>query len=133
VPSGLIVEPGAYPSRSGHHTLDVHVDANRIVRYSVRNKSGTLFADDLGSDAMRWCLFWDVDERLWAYSSDIGFFVWTNEGRGFERHSALDVKYRPLMPKEVHDYIPALIHSLPSPTAPATLPSGSIGVIKNFN
>lgn len=30
--------------------------------------------DYVGSDAMRWFLWWETPDRLWGYGSDIGYF-----------------------------------------------------------
>ena len=33
-----------------------------------------LVKDYVGSDAMRWFLWWETPDRLWGYGSDIGYF-----------------------------------------------------------
>jgi len=85
--SNFVAMPGAILNKFGKLTSDdgtLTVEARRrsvsIVDYTITNtNSPTVLASGGGfSDVQRWFLFFDSQNQLWAYNSDIGGFgYWT--------------------------------------------------------
>jgi len=76
--SGLIQTYGTFPSPSGSLVLTMERREKSLVDFKVAAPGATtpLFASDrIGSDAMRWFLYWESDRVLWAYGSDAGYFA----------------------------------------------------------
>lgn len=76
--SGLIQTFGSFPSPSGSLVLTVERREKSLVDFHVASASGgtPLFSSNrIGSDAMRWFLYWENDRVLWAYGSDAGYFA----------------------------------------------------------
>lgn len=64
-----------------------------------------VFSEEIGSDAMRWCFYWDEQNRLWAYSSDTGYFsVITVQPDGTVAKAQVTKETR--LPKPIHDFLP---------------------------
>lgn len=63
-------------SPDGTKRLEVTRREESLVDFEVLDSaSGRRLANDsIGSDAMRWFLYWETPSRLWGYGSDIGYF-----------------------------------------------------------
>ncbi|WP_395753651.1 hypothetical protein [Prosthecobacter sp.] len=69
--------------------------------------SGKELANDyVGSDAMRWFLWWETPGRLWGYGSDIGYFK-LFEFRADGSVMTTRIKPQMAVPKFVHDNLPS--------------------------
>jgi hypothetical protein len=87
--SSVITRDGAYPSPTGVHSLNVSVDAKKVVHFEVVDRvSKTVVASGKsGSIYQRWFFFWESDSRLWVQSSDVGLFaVWDLTGGKASEH-----------------------------------------------
>ncbi|MBL9181710.1 MAG: hypothetical protein JNN17_06190 [Verrucomicrobiaceae bacterium] len=75
-PSGMIRDFGAYSSPSGSFAIEVTRREKSLVDFTVSEKATgkQLVSDYVGSDAMRWFLWWETPTKLWGYGSDIGYF-----------------------------------------------------------
>ena len=67
---------GAFVSPDGKRTVEVTRREISLVDFKVLEASSgkELVSDYVGSDAMRWFLWWETPDRLWGYGSDIGYF-----------------------------------------------------------
>jgi len=77
-PKELIQTFGSFPSPSGSLVLTVERREKSLVDFHVSSTSGSapLFSSNrIGTDAMRWFLFWENDRVLWVYGSDVGYFA----------------------------------------------------------
>lgn len=74
--SGLVRSFGSSTSPDGSKTLEVTRREKSLVDFEVRDSaSGKVLASDhIGSDAMRWFLYWESPTKLWGYGSDVGYF-----------------------------------------------------------
>ena len=74
--SGLVRNFGSTASPDGSKTLDVTLREKSLVDFQVLDSTnGKLLAsDNIGSDAMRWFLYWESPTKLWGYGSDFGYF-----------------------------------------------------------
>lgn len=74
---GVLSRPGAYPSPDGRHTLSVTKTGNGIINYTITDAAkGTKVASGGGfSTYHRWFFYWDSQNRLWTYNSDMGPFA----------------------------------------------------------
>lgn len=107
-PSGVVSQFGTYPSPDKRHSLVVSKQQTSIIAFTVSAVADgrVLHSDQIGSDAQRWCFFWDEQSRLWAYSSDTGYFaVFTIQPDGTVSKSNVD-KSTP-MPKPVYEFLPS--------------------------
>jgi hypothetical protein len=109
----LIKKTGTYILQPQQHTIQVGIDSNKILRYSVINKSGVNIIKSIEQPSAfhKWCLFWDHHENLWMESSDIGGFIWKKDSDGtYKQHTITDdiESYR-LMPREIFDCLPTVI------------------------
>lgn len=76
--SGLIQTFGTFPSPSGSLVLTVARREKSLVDFHVApaSRGAPLFSSNrIGTDAMRWFLYWENDHVLWAYGADAGYFV----------------------------------------------------------
>lgn len=125
-PPGLVVKGGTYPSPSGRYNLVVDVSGNGIVSYSVSDAASqaALLSDGGFSTYQRWCFYWDRDDRLWTYNSDMGpFALWSVDPGG--QWVRQDIRAgSPLLaevPGPVYDFLPGSLkkvlgieHGLPA-------------------
>src|SRR4051794_7015072 len=76
-PSGVIDQFGTHPSPDKRYNLVVSKQQTSIVAFTISTASDGrgIHSDRIGSDAQRWCFYWDEQGRLWAYSSDTGYFA----------------------------------------------------------
>jgi hypothetical protein len=84
VTPGLIDTFGSYVSPTGDFTVEVTRREKSLVDFAVLKTStrATLHKDYIGSDAMRWFLWWETPTRLWGYGSDLGYFEVFDFGSG---------------------------------------------------
>lgn len=63
-------------SPDGSKRLEVTRREKSLVDFKVVDSTSgkQLVSDYIGSDAMRWFLYWETPTRLWGYGSDIGYF-----------------------------------------------------------
>ena len=76
--------------------------------YSVTNPvsgSPVLFSDNLGSDAMRWFIYWETPTKLWAYGSDMDYFKSIDFSPG-GAPTVKNVDKNVLLPKAVWEALP---------------------------
>jgi hypothetical protein len=107
-PSGVISQFGTYPSPDNRHSLVVSKQQTSIVAFTISAVADgrNLHSDKIGSGAQRWCFFWDEQGRLWAYSSDTGYFsVFTVQQDGTVMKSDVDKSTK--MPKPVYEFLPS--------------------------
>ena len=67
---------GSTASPDGSMRLEVTRRQESLVHFEVVDSTSgkEVVSDYIGSDAMRWFLYWDTPNRLWAYGSDSGYF-----------------------------------------------------------
>ena len=67
---------GSSLSPDGTKQLVVTRREKSLVDFKVLSSTSNeqLVSDSIGSDAMRWFLYWETSSRLWGYGSDIGYF-----------------------------------------------------------
>ena len=105
--SGIIQQFGTYASPDRRLSLVIFKQEGSIVAFTLSSASDgrSLYSDRIGSDGQRWCFYWDEQRRLWAYSSDTGYFsVFTIQQDGSVRKSEVDKSTR--MPKLIHEFLP---------------------------
>ena len=68
----------AVPSPSGRYALQVVRTEPERLDFEVLDAGGeALFrSDERFDDRSRTMFLWDADERVWAYSGDVGTFFW---------------------------------------------------------
>jgi hypothetical protein len=108
--SGLVRSFGSSTSPDGSKTLEVTRREKSLVDFEVRNSaSGKVLASDrIGSDAMRWFLYWETPTRLWGYGSDAGYFKLFE----FNPDGSIDkttVQSKMAVPPIVWDNLPSLL------------------------
>jgi hypothetical protein len=75
--TGAVVRSfGSSVSPDGSKRIEVTRREKSLVDFEViDSKSGKrLTSDHIGSDAMRWFLYWETSTKLWGYGSDVGYF-----------------------------------------------------------
>jgi len=80
---GLFSAFGTLASDDGSWIVTTKRRSKSLVDYTITDAAtGTVHATGGGfSDAMRWFLYWDAQNRLWTHNSDMGpFGVWTFDG-----------------------------------------------------
>ena len=109
--SGLILERGTYPSP--HAVYDLVVSLNEgLVTWRVVDRKTTetkAACPYRFSTYQRWFFFWDNQDRLWTYNSDIGpFSVWskTPDQRFVETQVEARSESIKQVPKDVRIYLP---------------------------
>jgi len=75
-PSSLVQRFGTFPAPDPGRRLVVTRREKSLVDFRVVSTATgkQLVSDYIGSDAMRWFLYWETPWRLWGYGSDIGYF-----------------------------------------------------------
>lgn len=98
---------GAFVSPDGKRTVEVTRREISLVDFKVLEAASgnEMVTDYVGSNAMRWFLWWETPDRLWGYGSDIGYF------KSFE-FTASGVKTTSIqsgmeVPQEVWDNLPS--------------------------
>ncbi|MBN2578914.1 MAG: hypothetical protein JXB10_07980 [Pirellulales bacterium] len=107
-PSGIIDRFGTFASPDQRFALVISKKEKSIVAFTVSsaNNGRILYSDRIGSDAQRWCFYWDEQGRLWAYSSDTGYFrVITFRPDGTVSKSEVDKNTQ--IPKPVYEFLPS--------------------------
>ena len=103
LPPGMARTWGSYPAPGGTLTLTITRRDKSLVDYSVANAAPGLpviFSDHLGSDAMRWFIYWENSTRLWAYGADLAYFKRVDFPPG-GAPVATAVKKKDVLPKAV--------------------------------
>lgn len=97
---------GVYPSPDQRYSVEVKRREKSLVDFSVVDvKAGKSIANgSIGSDAMRWFLYWDASGRLWAYGSDLGYFKVFDFRE--EKVLAREVTPEMVVPKPIWDSLP---------------------------
>lgn len=74
--SAVVRTFGSSLSPDGSKKLEVTRREKSLVDFEVIDSAGgkRLTSDHIGSDTMRWLLYWETSTRLWGYGSDIGYF-----------------------------------------------------------
>jgi hypothetical protein len=110
VPVGLITRFGEYRSPDGRATLTISRREKALVHFSIRPDGGVApsIADVIGSDAMRWCLYWGASGDLWAYSSDTGYFS-RIEAASSSNPTAHEVTQGSEVPQVIYHFLPSSI------------------------
>ena len=106
--SGVIDDFGTYTSPDKSLSLVISKQGTSIVAFKIVSaKDGhSLRSDTIGSDAQRWCFYWDEKGRLWAYSSDTGYFsIFTAQPDA--TISGTEVDKGTQIPKPVYDFLPS--------------------------
>ena len=126
--SGRIVGFGSFPSPDKRLVLKIEKRNGTLVHLAINDASNrqSLYADEIGSDAMRWCAFWDTENQLWAYSGDTStiYRVAVDNGGKLNVSKALDGVgniERSAYPKPIYDFLPnSLKRRLDTPTKTGT-------------
>lgn len=73
---GVVRSFGVSSCPDGSKTLEVTRREKSLVDFEVVEAASgrTLARDHMGSDAMRWFLYWEDATRMWGYGSDMGYF-----------------------------------------------------------
>lgn len=127
-PPSVIVKPGVYPSPNGKWSLSVSKTSNGIINYTVADAATgqSLLSAGGFSTYHRWFFFWDQQNQLWTYNSDMGpFSVWSDDGTGKWSESQLGMADDPApipLPPEVHSSLP---ENMQRRFSPATRPASS--------
>ncbi|TWT30468.1 hypothetical protein KOR34_50270 [Posidoniimonas corsicana] len=80
---GPLTQLGSLTSVDGAWTVTAERSSSSLVDFTIADSAtGAEYAAGGGfSDAQRWFLFWDAQNRLWSYNSDVGpLGVWTHNG-----------------------------------------------------
>ena len=90
-------------------TVKVTHREKSLVDFAVVDTSTrkSLVTDYIGSDAMRWFLWWETPSRLWGYGSDIGYFKVIDFASG--RATTSSVSESMLLPQFVWDHLPSTL------------------------
>ena len=108
--SPLIRSTGKYVSPDGRFEVVVTTRSKSLIDYAISNSESQLEMASGGgfSDAQRWHLFWDKQNQLWEYNSDMGGF-------GYWQYSDEDTSFdfvkvgkadQSLVPQPVFDNLP---------------------------
>jgi hypothetical protein len=84
----LITSRGTFMSPSGTYQLVISSRSKSFVDYKIINVATKeeVAPKNLFSDVMRWAAYWEDDNTIWVYSSDIGTSVWRqNSKEGFSQ------------------------------------------------
>ena len=109
--ASIINQVGTFPSKDSLMMLHVARESGTLVVFQLTRAADghILFSENIGSDAMRWCFYWDEENRLWAYSSDSGYFAsFTLKPDGTVVKSDVVVDGpRPKCPQPIYDFLPS--------------------------
>jgi hypothetical protein len=107
---GTVREFGRFDSPDKSKMLEVTRRERSIVDFRVLEvSSGEIRASGtIGSDAMRWLLFWETPNILWAYGSDTGYFM-RFEFRADGTTEELDVDATVPIPQAIWDNLPSVL------------------------
>lgn len=112
-PSGVINQFGTYLSPDKRLSLVVSKigTANVVFALYTTDFGKPLYSDNIGSDAQRWCFYWDEQGRLWAYSSDTGYFsIFTV--RPDDSITKIDADKNTNMPQPIYDFLPSSLKQM---------------------
>jgi hypothetical protein len=105
---GKIDKEGTYFIKNKRITIQVFVDKEGLVQYTVENQQGNLIQSKGHFSAyQKWWLFWDnKTDNLWVESSDIGSVLWKKSGTSYTRIEGDETSdlYKQL-PQEAHQYL----------------------------
>jgi hypothetical protein len=115
IPEGSLIErPGIYRVLGEDIRIRARVE-NGIVHYTVaKGEVPIIESTERASDAQRWFLCWDKQQRLWFHSSDIGGLMWTTNSNSRGRYfptSIADSNVVRSMPRVVFDGLPSSIRA----------------------
>jgi hypothetical protein len=107
-PAGVITSFGEFPSPDGSRVLKIEKKSTSLVVGSILDSArGTLFSEEIGSDASRWCFYWSAEGSLWVFSSDTGFLKQiTAQG------SARSISRGEKLPAAVFEFLPASLREV---------------------
>lgn len=126
-PAGIIVQPGVYPSPDGRWILRVVETRNGIITYMVTDPAGTrtVVSDGGFSTYHRWFFFWDQQNQLWTYNSDMGpFGTWyeSPDGKWYRSPVAGGASRPGAVPPQVYEALPDRLKKGFTPTSqPASM------------
>ena len=104
----MVQEFGTWSSPDKRLILTVVKSPSAQVLYTLSSSADgkELLADAIGSNMQRWCFYWDEQNRLWAYSSDTGYFkIITAQPNGPVLKT--DVNKQSQLPKPIYDFLPS--------------------------
>lgn len=110
----VIDKLGIYNIEEEKYTITVFKDKDSILHYSVSNELGEniIESTERASILHRWCLFWDKNNRLWVWSSDIGGFLWEKDDRGcYKEINIINKEHFIEMPIEVFHFLPSSLRN----------------------
>ena len=111
--SPLIRSIGKYRSPNGQFEVAVTTRSTSLIDYSISNSESQLELANGGgfSDAQRWYLFWDEQNQLWEYNSDIGGFGYWQyvDETSFQFVSVGAADDKSTVPQPVFDNLPNTI------------------------
>ncbi len=106
----VIVETGTYYIERNEYVISVSKDDKLMLHYSVLNEHGDKIIKSVehASVVHRWCVFWDEENTLWVWSSDIGGFFWEKNKTGkYEQNEVKSTEHFNKMPIEVFSFLPS--------------------------
>lgn len=86
---GMFSEFGSLTSDDGNWVVKTSRTGESLVDYEICDaETGKVYVKAGGfSFAMRWCMYWDQENRLWVHNSDMGpLRVWVHDGTAFKAH-----------------------------------------------
>ena len=101
---------GTFVSPDGKKQVLVTRRSVSLVDFKVIDSatSKELVKDYVGSDAMRWFLWWETPNRLWGYGSDIGYFkCFDFDAVGRVKETLIKGGTGMKVPKQVWDRLPS--------------------------
>jgi|APTNR8051073442_1049403.scaffolds.fasta_scaffold97597_2 hypothetical protein len=115
---GFIHRFGSFSSPDGKRTVEVVRREKSLVDFKVLDATTgkQVVKDYVGSDAMRWFLWWETPDRLWGYGSDIGYFkCFDFTATGVNQ---TDIQNGTEVPQEVWDNLPSIMQERVKARAP---------------
>jgi hypothetical protein len=109
--SDLLTSFGDYPSPDQRYTLKVEKRSAALVfGLLVDSNRTSVFSEQIGSEAMRWCFHWSADGSLWAYSSDTGYLKQITPKQS-DAPVVREIAKGERLPEAVFDFLPSSLRS----------------------
>jgi len=109
--NGAIIDKlGSYRIERLEYIVHITKNDDAIIHYSVTDEFGTKIIESTEKASIfhRWCIFWDKQDKLWFWSSDIGGFFWEKDSFGkYKQHEIYSDGHFKQMPLEVFRFLPS--------------------------
>lgn len=109
---------GNFVSPDGKRRIEVIRRSKSLVDFKVLDVASgkELVNDYVGSDVMRWFLYWETPDILWGYGSDIGYFKCFEFTSGGVKET--EIRSGAEVPQEVWDNLPSTMQKHIKPREP---------------